>query len=95
MNTQLLLIDPQNDFCDLPEAWRPRTPALDHAVQPALPVAGAHADLMRAAALVERLGARLQGITVTLDSHHRIDIAHPGFWHEPARAAPSVATDRT
>ncbi len=87
MNTQLLLIDPQNDFCDLPEAWRPRTPALDHAVQPALPVAGAHADLMRAAALVERLGARLQGITVTLDSHHRIDIAHPGFWHEPARAA--------
>ncbi len=87
MNTQLMLIDPQNDFCDLPETWLPRTPALDHAEHPALPVTGAHADLMRAAALVERLGARLQGITVTLDSHHRIDIAHPGFWHEPARAA--------
>ena len=27
MNTQLLLIDPQNDFCDLPEAWCPTDPA--------------------------------------------------------------------
>ncbi len=93
MNTQLLLIDPQNDFCDLPEDWLPRTPALGPACRPALPVAGAHADMLRAAALVERLGRRLQGVTVTLDAHHRIDIAHPGFWQDASRdAAPAPFT---
>ena len=42
---QLLMIDPQNDFCDLPPALCPPGEA------PALPVAGAHADLQRLAAL--------------------------------------------
>lgn len=74
VNTQLLLIDPQNDFCDLP-------PALcAPGESPALPVAGAHADLQRAARFIEAAGARLDAITVTLDSHLRLDIAHPGFW---------------
>ncbi len=96
MNTQLLLIDPQNDFCDLPEEWLPHTPALGTPARPALPVGGAHADLLRAAALVERLGARLQGITVTLDSHQRIDIAHPGFWRDASgQAAPAPFTPIT
>ncbi len=84
MNTHLLLIDPQNDFCDLPEGWLPRSPVTGEPIRPALPVAGAHADLQRAAALVQRLGAQLDAITVTLDSHHRIDIAHPGFWIDAA-----------
>lgn len=96
MNIQLLLIDPQNDFCDLPEEWLPHTPALGAPARPALPVGGAHADLLRAAALVERLGARLQGITVTLDSHQRIDIAHPGFWRDASgQAAPAPFTPIT
>lgn len=64
----LLLIDPQNDFCDLPEGGS------------SLPVAGAHADMQRVAALIRDGGAGLAQITVTLDSHHRLDIAHPGFW---------------
>jgi nicotinamidase/pyrazinamidase len=84
MTTHLLLIDPQNDFCDLPEDWLPRSPVTGEAIRPALPVAGAHADLQRAASLVQRLGGQLDAITVTLDSHHRIDIAHPGFWVETA-----------
>lgn len=65
----LLLIDAQNDFCDLPAPARP-----------ALPVAGADADLHRVAALVREAGDALDAITLTLDSHHRLDIAHPGFW---------------
>jgi nicotinamidase/pyrazinamidase len=73
--TQLLIIDPQNDFCDLPAA--PGTP-LDR--KPALPVAGADADMQRTAALIDVAGDRLDSITITLDSHHRLDIAHPGFW---------------
>jgi len=84
MSTHLLLIDPQNDFCDLPPDWLPRSPVTGEAIRPALPVAGAHADLQRAASLVARLGGQLDAITVTLDSHHRIDIAHPGFWLEAA-----------
>lgn len=38
----LLVIDPQNDFCDLPASWLPVDPASGGALQPALPVAGSH-----------------------------------------------------
>jgi len=72
--THLLLIDPQNDFCDLPGA--------------ALPVAGASADLDRVAALIARHGERLSGITVTLDSHHSYDIAHGSYWRDAAGQVP-------
>ena len=95
MSTHLLLIDPQNDFCDLPADWLPRSPVSGELIRPALPVAGAHADLQRAAALVQRLGDRLDAITVTLDSHHRIDIAHPGFWRDTAGQAPGPFTPIT
>jgi nicotinamidase/pyrazinamidase len=79
-NIHLLIIDPQNDFCDLPEAWRPPDPASGARLEPALPVTGAHADMLRLAELIERVSRRLTGISVTLDSHHRFDIAHPTFW---------------
>jgi nicotinamidase-related amidase len=51
--------------------------------------------MLRAAALVQRLGAGLDGITITLDSHHRIDIAHPGFWRRADGAAVSPFTPIT
>lgn len=71
----LLIIDPQNDFCDLPAA-------LCDSQTPALPVAGAHADMLRLAALIEKGGQGISDISVTLDSHLRLDIAHPGFWQK-------------
>ncbi|MDR1889136.1 MAG: cysteine hydrolase [Zoogloeaceae bacterium] len=71
----LLIIDPQNDFCDLPEDFRGGN-------TPALPVAGAHADMLRLAALIRLGGQRITEISVTLDSHQRLDIAHPGFWRQ-------------
>lgn len=79
-NIQLLLIDPQNDFCDLPADWQETDPATGAALQPALPVAGAHADMLRLAGLIRQGAKGIAGITVTLDSHHRFDIAHPTFW---------------
>lgn len=80
-NFQLLIIDPQNDFCDLPAAYRQADPlAAASPLAPALPVPGAHEDMLRLAALIEQGGAGLAAITVTLDSHHRLDVAHPTFW---------------
>lgn len=61
----LLVIDPQNDFCD------PRG---------SLYVPGAREDMARLADFVGRRGDAIEGIHVTLDQHHRHDIAHPGFW---------------
>jgi nicotinamidase/pyrazinamidase len=77
----LLIIDPQNDFCDLPP------PAA-----PALPVPGAHHDMLRLASLIEQGGDGLAEITVTLDSHHRYDVAHPTFWRTADGAAPAPFT---
>ncbi|MGH8809956.1 MAG: cysteine hydrolase [Noviherbaspirillum sp.] len=76
----LLVIDPQNDFCDLPADYLPADPVHGGAYAPALPVAGAHADMLRLAELINRGSKGLSGISVTLDSHHRLDIAHPTFW---------------
>jgi len=80
---QLLIIDPQNDFCDLPEAYRPLLADGTRAA-PSLPVAGAHADMLRLAGLIERAGSGLQEVFVTLDSHQHLDIAHPTFWQTAA-----------
>jgi len=66
MKSHLLIIDPQNDFCDIPGA--------------ALPVVGANDDMIRLAALIDRIGPKLDDIHVTLDSHRLIDVAHPIWW---------------
>jgi len=64
MNARLLIIDPQNDFCDIPGA--------------ALPVSGADADMRRLAGLIR--AGRFQDITVTLDSHASVGIERTTFW---------------
>ncbi|MCB9523408.1 MAG: hypothetical protein H6702_08495 [Myxococcales bacterium] len=77
----LLVIDPQNDFCD---------PA-----QGSLFVPGADADMARLARFVERVRDRLDDIHVTLDSHHPVDIAHPTFWRDSAGNHPAPFTQIT
>jgi nicotinamidase-related amidase len=74
----LLIIDPQNDFCDIPGA--------------ALPVPGADADMRRLAGFVRERGVAIGEITVTLDSHSPVDIAHPAWWQDRDGAAPSPFT---
>jgi nicotinamidase-related amidase len=78
--TTLLIIDPQNDFCDLPDTWRATDPLRNATTAPALPVSGAHADMLRLADLIDAAGEGIDRIVVTLDSHQRYDIAHPTFW---------------
>ena len=85
MKTQLLIIDPQNDFCDLPETWHPVDPIGVSRTAPSLPVPGAHADMQRLAALLREAGAAFDAVTITLDAHHQLDIAHPAFWQTRMR----------
>jgi nicotinamidase-related amidase len=68
----LLVIDPQNDFCD-PNG--------------SLYVPGADGDMDRLAALVGKLKSKLAAIHVTLDSHRRVDISHP-IWFRDERGRP-------
>jgi nicotinamidase-related amidase len=84
---KLLIIDPQNDFCDIPPSYRPVDPLTGATIAPALPVAGAHADMLRTAAFIRAAAVTLDDITITLDSHHHVDIAHPTFWQR-ADASP-------
>jgi len=79
----LLAIDPQNDFCDLPVSWLPPDPLAGVAgarISPQLPVAGAHADMLRLAGLIGEGVAGLSDITITLDSHAHVGIERTTFW---------------
>lgn len=88
-NVHLLIIDPQNDFCDLPASDCPAGES------PSLPVAGAHADMQRIATLIDTCGAAISEISVTLDSHQHLDIAHPTFWQQGAGSAVNPFTQIT
>lgn len=79
VDNHLLVIDPQNDFCDLPETYLARVAGARPAA-PSLAVPGAHADMLRVAEIIDRGAVGLRHITVTLDSHQRFDIGHPTFW---------------
>lgn len=84
-NIQLLIVDPQNDFCDIPDGELPRT---DGGVfRPALPVQGAHADMRRLAAFLDQASDRIRGITVTLDSHPYVAIERVTFWRDASGQA--------
>jgi nicotinamidase-related amidase len=89
----LLIVDPQNDFCDIPLADRP-TDALNSGgtLAPALAVTGADDDMKRLAAFINRVGSKLADIHVTLDSHHPVDIAHPTWWTNDKGEAPAPFT---
>lgn len=65
--TLLLVIDPQRDFV---------------APDGALAVRGADADMDRVAGLLDRAGDGIDAVWVSLDAHHLLDIAHPGWWRD-------------
>lgn len=73
----LLLIDPQNDFCH-PDG--------------ALSVPGAEEDMARLIELIDRRASDITRITVTLDSHRRLDISHPLWWRDPEGTPPAPFT---
>ena len=72
-STTLLIIDPQNDFCDIAGA--------------ALPVTGANQDMLRLAAFIGARQAHLDAITVTLDSHASVAVERTSFWMDAKGAS--------
>ena len=66
MDARLLLIDPQEDFCN--PQWG------------TLYVPGADQDMLRVANMIGRVGKKFKHINVTLDMHHALSIFHPIFW---------------
>ena len=76
-STLVLIVDPQNDFCDLPAGTDSISGQL---IFPSLPVPGAHADMRRLASWLDENADHIDDIVVTLDSHQYFDIAHPDCW---------------
>jgi nicotinamidase-related amidase len=93
MNVQLLIIDPQNDFIDIPEnicknmSGNSTTP-----FKPGLAVAGAWDDSVRLSNFISKAEKAINGITVTLDTHQQYDVAHPMFWTNDAGQEPAPFT---
>ena len=70
-SAHLFIVDPQNDFCVGDDG---------HGNHGTLVVPGADKDMSRVAAMIGRLGGRLDDIHVTLDSHQTIGIERPRWW---------------
>lgn len=80
LNVQLVIIDPQLDFCD-PNG--------------SLYVNGADEDMKRLAGLTTRLKDKITDIHVTLDSHRKVDISHPIWWVDSSGKHPDPFTQIT
>lgn len=76
----LVIVDPQNDFCD-------------H--RGSLYVEGAYADVRRLAAHLSGDAGRYTDIVVSLDSHDAAAIFHPRFWLDRQGNHPSPYTQIT
>ncbi|MDI6976609.1 isochorismatase family protein [Serratia sp. Se-RSBMAAmG] len=85
MKNILLVIDPQNDFCDIPSE-------LTNGHASALPVPGSHDDMVRLAKWLDARNGSIDEIYVTLDSHNVIDIAHKYWWKNNAGEHPAPFT---
>ncbi len=77
-NVHLVCIDPQNDFCDKDRG--------------SLYVKGSDRDMKALADFISRAGDTLSDISVTLDSHSTLHIAHPIFWRNSKGEHPQPFT---
>jgi len=77
MRNALVIIDPQNDFCD-------------H--RGSLYVDGAAADIARLSRYIAERSEDVSAVFISLDSHDSIAIFHPGFWADEEGAHPCAYT---
>ena len=89
----LIVIDPQNDFCSPDAAAKQGTPQEgDGVYEGTLYVPGAEKDMQRVSEMIDRMGTKITNIHVTLDCHYLYDIAHIGFWRNSAGENPEPFT---
>ena len=79
-NTVLLIIDPQNDFCD---------------AKGSLYVPNAEKDISNLVELLDKYGDMIDEIILTADDHIPYDIAHPAFWVDKDGSHPKPFTTIT
>ena len=79
-NTVLLIIDPQNDFCDS---------------KGTLYVPNAERDMTNLVNLLDRHGDKIDEVILTADDHIPYDIAHPAFWVDKDGNPPAPFTTIT
>ncbi len=107
LKVDLFIVDPQNDFMGNDDG-SPLTETIlsgdirssDMKVKDlpstlnvaALPVKGAVSDAKRLAALIDRVGHKLNDIHETLDSHHVMHIGHPDMWRDDNGRPPGPFT---
>ena len=93
VKVDLLIVDPQNDFMGKDDGSPYEEPGPRGTLRTAsLPVKGAVSDMLRAAALIERIGGKLDAIQVTLDSHRTLHIAHADLWVDENGRPPAPFT---
>lgn len=80
MKDALVIIDPQNDFCD-PKG--------------SLYVDGAVDDIARLSGYIRKKGKDIAGIFVSLDSHDPVAVFHPAFWADRDGNRPAPFTSIT
>lgn len=73
MKTCLCIIDPQNDFTDIPSD-------IANGFKGALAVSGAWQDSLRLVQHIQKTNP--DAIYVTIDTHEKYDVAHPTFWKD-------------
>jgi nicotinamidase-related amidase len=72
-----VIIDPQRSFCAVVDPARQQ---LEHDGELCVP--GAWDAMYRVGRLINRLGGRLDSLSVTMDSHHLMHVAHPCWWRD-------------
>lgn len=86
MKVEVVIIDPQEDFCT-PNGTRPGVKT------GALLVPGAYDDMLRLADWIRQGIRKINRIRVTLDKHHRQDIAHKHFWRNSKGEKPLALSE--
>ena len=83
----LIIIDPQRSFCAPVDAAKQQ---IEHDGELCVP--GAWDDMVRVGDMVRRLGRKIDNISVTLDSHQQLHIAHPLWWKDMSGKHPNPFT---
>lgn len=80
MTVRLIIIDPENDFCN--SGGNPKEK------KGSLYVEGADVDMTRLAFFIDKEGHQIDEIDVSIDAHYKYDIGHPCSWINEAGENP-------